>query len=329
MMTTTRHSSIGKRFLSAIFNREFFLFLVCLCLSGMFWYIVSLNEEREADFNLRLNLKNVPENVVITTGLPSNVKVTLKDRGAQLLSYKYSGGMPTINIDFKNYDQQSGHVILKNSDITKTLMAKLQPTTKITAISPSVLDYYYNFGLHTKLPVVLRASLNTEKFYNIASVRLYPDSVNVYASKQLLDTLTAVYTEYISLSHLKERTVRRLPLEKIKGTKMDPDKTLLRVDIDQITEKTVTVPIKWVNFPATKVLKTFPSKVKVKFQVGTAMYRQRKAEDFVIVVNYEDILNSNKEKLHLSLKSIPTGVTQVHIIPEDVDYLIEDVSEEE
>lgn len=328
-MTTDIYRKRKRTFLSAIFNRNFLIFLICLCLSAMFWYIISLNEEREADFNLKFNLKNVPENVVITTGLPSNVKVTLKDRGAQLLSYKYSGGLPTINIDFKNHDLQSGHVVLKNSDITKILLAKLQPTTKVTAISPSVLEYYYNFGLHAKKPVVLRASLDAEKFYNIAAVRLYPDSVNVYASKQILDTLTAVYTEFISLTQLKERTVRRVSLEKIKGTKMDPEKTLLRIDIDQITEKSVTVPIKWVNFPATKVLKTFPSKVKVTFQVGTTIYKQIKAEDFVIVVNYEEVLKNDDGKLHLSLKSIPTGVSHIRIIPEDVDYLIEDVSEDE
>ncbi len=318
-----------KRFLKALLSRNSFVFLFCLCLSGLFWYIVALNEEREADFKLKFNLKNVPENVVITSGLPSNVKVTLKDRGAQLLSYKYSGGLPTVNIDFKNYDQQSGHVILKNADITKILLAKLQPTTRVTAINPGVIDYYYNFGLHEKKPIALRASLTPSKFYNILSTKLYPDSVTVYASKQVLDTLTAVYTDYIVLSHLQDRTVRRVPLAKIKGTKFDPEKTLLRVDIDQIIEKTVTVPIKWVNFPATKILKTFPSNVKVTFQVGTSMYKQINASDFVIVVSYDDVLKNTNEKLHLSLKSVPAGVSRIRIVPESVDYLIEDVSEEE
>ena len=310
-------------------SKNFFVFLVCLCLSALFWYIIALNEEREIDFNLKLNLKNVPENVVVTSALPPNIKVTLKDRGAQLLSYKYSGGLPAVNIDFRNYDQQSGHVILKNNDITKTLLAKLQPTTKVTAINPGTIDYYYNFGLHSKVPVRLRASLSTNKFYNMSSVKLYPDSVTVYGSKSVLDTLSTIYTDYITLSQLKEKTIRRIPLQKIKGAKIVPETTVLRVDIDQITEKTVEVPVKWINFPATKVLKTFPSSVKVTFQVGTAMYKQVHAEDFVIVISYDDVLKNTSGKLHLSLKSVPASVSHVRIVPESVDYLIEDVTEDE
>jgi len=328
-MSKYKQIKLDKKPMSLRPSKNFFVFLVCLCLSALFWYIIALNEEREIDFNLRLNLKNVPENVVVTSALPPNIKVTLKDRGAQLLSYKYSGGLPAVNIDFRNYDQQSGHVILKNNDITKTLLAKLQPTTKVTAINPGTIDYYYNFGLHSKVPVRLRASLSTNKFYNISSVKLYPDSVTVYGSKSVLDTLSTIYTDYITLSQLKEKTIRRIPLQKIKGAKIVPETTVLRVDIDQITEKTVEVPVKWINFPATKVLKTFPSSVKVTFQVGTAMYKQVHAEDFVIVISYDDVLKNTSGKLHLSLKSVPASVSHVRIMPESVDYLIEDVTEDE
>ena len=328
-MSKYKQIKLDKKPMSLRPSKNFFVFLVCLCLSALFWYIIALNEEREIDFNLRLNLKNVPENVVVTSALPPNIKVTLKDRGAQLLSYKYSGGLPAVNIDFRNYDQQSGHVILKNNDITKTLLAKLQPTTKVTAINPGTIDYYYNFGLHSKVPVRLRASLSTNKFYNISSVKLYPDSVTVYGSKSVLDTLSTIYTDYITLSQLKEKTIRRIPLQKIKGAKIVPETTVLRVDIDQITEKTVEVPVKWINFPATKVLKTFPPSVKVTFQVGTAMYKQVHAEDFVIVISYDDVLKNTSDKLHLSLKSVPASVSHVRIVPESVDYLIEDVTEDE
>lgn len=328
-MSKYKQIKLDKKPVSLRPRRNFFVFLVCLSLSALFWYIIALNEEREIDFNLKLNLKNVPENVVVTNALPPNIKVTLKDRGAQLLSYKYSGGLPTVNIDFRNYDQQSGHVILKNNDITKTLLAKLQATTKVTAINPSTIDYYYNFGLHSKVPVKLRASISTNKFYNISSVKLYPDSVTVYSSKSILDTLSTIYTDYVTLSQLKEKTIRRIPLSKIKGAKIVPETTVLRVDIDQITEKTVNVPIKHINFPATKDLKTFPSSVQVTFQIGTAMYKQVNADDFVIAISYEDVLKNTNGKLHLSLKSVPAGVSRVRIVPEYVDYLIEDVTEEE
>ena len=59
------------------------------------------------------------------------------------------------------------------------------------------------------------------------------------------------------------------------------------------------------------------------------MYKQVNADDFVIAISYDDVLKNTNGKLHLSLKSIPAGVSRVRIVPEYVDYLIEDVTEEE
>lgn len=281
------------------------------------------------DFDLKLSLKNVPGNVVITTPLPSSVKVTLKDKAATLLSYRSSGGLPSVNIDFNNYDQQSGHVVLKNADIIKVVQSRLQTTTKVQALQPNVIEYFYNFGLHARFPVVLRASLEAEKLYGVSSVSLKPDSVTVFASREVLDTMTAVYTKHVVAENINKKTAYHLQFENIKGTKVTPGYTTLTVNVDKITEKTVEVPVRFVNFPASKVLRTFPSSVKVSFQVGLNMYKQITAADFPIVVSYDDVQNSNSEKLHLYFKSVPAGVSYVRIIPEYVDFLVEDVVEED
>ena len=319
---------IFKRSFLNILSKDFLVFLVCLVLAALFWYIVALGEEYEKDFTLKIKLRNVPENVVITTDLPTYIHVMLKDKGSRLLSYKYSGGLAVLYIDFRNYDQHSGHVVLHANDISKLLLGRLLPSTKMTAIKPEQVDYYYNYGLHTRLPIVLRASLEAERSYIVSSVRLIPDSVTVYATQEVLDTMTAVYTSMINLSNISERAVRRVSFAKVRGAKFEPAKALARFDVDQITEKSVFVPVRWVNFPATKVLRTFPSSVKITFQVGMSMYRQINSDDFVIVVNYEEVLKSVGGKLHLSLKSIPAGVSHVKISPEDIDYLIENDTEE-
>lgn len=44
----------------------------------------------------------------------------------------------------------------------------------------------------------------------------------------------------------------------------------MMLPVDIYTEKTVEVPLHGINFPADKVLRAFPSKVQVTFQVGLA-----------------------------------------------------------
>ena len=64
--------------------------------------------------------------------------------------------------------------------------------------------------------------------------------------------------------------------------------------------------------------------MSVTFQVGMHLYRYVTADQFVLVVNYESLLENQSSRCHLSLKSLPPGVRHVRISPQDVDYVIED-----
>ena len=81
-----------------------------------------------------------------------------------------------------------------------------------------------------------------------------------------------------------------------------------------------------VGFPAGKVLRAFPSKVQVTFQVGLSRFRQVNADDFHIDISYEELLRLGSDKYTVKLKNLPEGVSQVRFNPEQVDFLIEQIS---
>ena len=100
----------------------------------------------------------------------------------------------------------------------------------------------------------------------------------------------------------------------------------LTLPVDIYTEKTVEVLLRGINFPADKVLRAFPSKVQVTFQVGLSRFREVNASDFVVNVSYEELLKLGTDKYTVKLKSLPRGVSHVRIHPEQVDFLIEQLS---
>ena len=63
-------------------------------------------------------------------------------------------------------------------------------------------------------------------------------------------------------------------LRPVRGAKFIPDQVEMNVMIDLYTEKTVEVPVFGVNFPGSKDLRTFPSKVKVTFRVGMSRFKE-------------------------------------------------------
>lgn len=86
------------------------------------------------------------------------------------------------------------------------------------------------------------------------------------------------------------------------------------------------MPLHGINFPADKVLRAFPSKVQVTFQVGLSRFRQITADDFHMNVSYEELLRLGSDKYTVKLKNVPDGVSQVRFNPEQVDFLIEQIT---
>ena len=72
------------------------------------------------------------------------------------------------------------------------------------------------------------------------------------------------------------------------------------------------------------MLRTFPAKVQVFFQVGLKNFSSVSEDDFEIYVNYEDVLKNESDQIPLKLRNSPDHVGHVRIVPSSVDFLIEE-----
>lgn len=88
------------------------------------------------------------------------------------------------------------------------------------------------------------------------------------------------------------------------------------------------IPVQGINLPKGKVLRTFPAKVSVKFITGVNVYRNLSADDFSVIVDYNELKNSTSEKCTLQLRQVPQGITHATLVTKQVDYLIEDSESE-
>lgn len=315
--------------LSKIWNKQFLIFLFFLALSSVFWIFQTLNETYEEDFQVPLELRNVPSNVVITTDLPENLHILLRDKGSQLLAYRYTRQFKPVVVDYNTYSNPSGHVSILGNELQRQIAAQLLPGTQMLGLKPDTLDFYYNFGQFKRVPIRPLGEVRAGRLYSLAKTVYSEDSVTVYASREQLDTITAAYLQPFNLRNLTDTTHVKSNFVKVKGAKFVPAQIGVTFCIDRLVEKNIQVPVQQVNFPASKQLRTFPATVKVTFQVGMGLYRKITSENFVLVVNYEDLLKNKSTYCHLSLKTIPEGVSHVRISPQDVEYVIEEIPDYE
>ena len=309
-----------RNFLFSGLNKEFLIFLFFLALSGAFWLLMTLNETMEREFKIPMRLSGVPRNAVITGELPDTVRVTVRDKGFTLVTYDFR---PLV-FRFSNYaDEDEGKGMIPLTDVQKQVLSQMYGSSKLLQVKPGAFDFYFTYGTSKKVPVVFRGKITTSKSYYLAHTEFYPSIVTVYANKQQLDKLQTVEIEPFNYRNLQDTIRQAVKIRKIRGVKIVPSTVRLSVYPDVLTEEAIEVPITAINMPPGMVLRTFPSKVTVRFTIGASLFRTIKPNLFKVVVDYEELAANPSDKCTLQLRSVPRSVSKASLEIDRVDYLLE------
>lgn len=309
-----------RNFLFSGLNKEFLIFLFFLALSGAFWLLMTLNETMEREFKIPMRLTGVPRNAVITGELPDTVRVTVRDKGFTLVTYDFR---PLV-FRFSNYaDEDEGKGMIPLTDVQKQVLSQMYGSSKLLQVKPGAFDFYFTYGTSKKVPVVFRGKITTNKSYYLAHTEFYPSMVTVYANKQQLDKLQTVEIEPFNYRNLQDTIRQAVKIRKIRGVKIVPSTVRLSVYPDVLTEEAIEVPITAINMPPGMVLRTFPSKVTVRFTIGASLFRTIKPSLFKVVVDYEELAANPSDKCTLQLRSVPRSVSKASLEIDRVDYLLE------
>ena len=312
-----------RSFLLAKKSREFLIFLFFVFVSFCFWLLQVLNDDYETELSMQLKLKNVPENVVLTSELPNELKIGVQDKGTVLINYLLGKSLYPVTIDFEEYQDKGNQIRFLSSALSKRVTGQLSQSTKLLAIKPDTLELIYTRGEGKKVPVCLRGEVEAERQYYISERIFSPDSVMVYAPQEILDTITAAYTETFYVEEISDTTRHRAGIMPVKGARFTPSYSDITFMVDMYSEKTVEVPVQGVNFPEDKLLRTFPSKVQVTFQIGLRQFKTVNAEDFTVVVDYQTLEREKSEKCKPVLQKSPANVNLIRVAPAEIDYIIE------
>ena len=315
---------ILKNFLLSNINKQLFTFLFFLILSAIFWLILTLNEGYEKELKIPVRIVNVPKNVMLTSPSVDTVRATVRDQGWVLLNYMFGEYNNNVKIDFRNYDKTFGKGVVPNADLKRLIEQSLESSSKVTAVKPEKLEYFYNNGEHKRVPVHWNGRVIPEQLFFISHVDYKPDTVDVYTSREKLDSIRIVYTEPLNYVGFRDTLLVDCKLAHAADVKVVPERIQVVFHTDLLTEESIDVPIKCINLPAGKTLRTFPAKVRVNFVAGVSQIRELTADEFTVVADYLEIEQKASEKCNIYLKEVPHGISRATLNTKQVDYLIED-----
>ena len=305
-------------------NKEVMIFVVFLALSGIFWLLLTLNETYEQEIAVPVTITGVPKNTVLTSDETDTVKVTIRDNGYTLMTYLYGNVLKDIYVNFRSYTRTNGLGIVTAQELQRIIYQRLASGSKITSVKPDKLEFFYNYGAKKSVPIRWSGRVIPEELYFISRVEYSPDSVLIYAPENKLDSISLVYTEPLNYVNFRDTLTAKCELSKIKGVKIVPDQVKVTFFTDLLTEESIEgIPVKGINMPPGKVLRTFPARVTVSFVTGVSVYRNLKPEDFTVIADYKELKKNPSEKCQIHLKEVPHGISRARLETTQVDYLIE------
>lgn len=309
-----------------LISRDALIFLFFLICSAIFWFTNTLNKTYELNVNFPIEYVNVPPELEFTTELPNSFSVKLKDKGTTTLVYQYTNFDPVI-INFNDYSVYSSNNTW--SIPTATLFEKF--IKKQIDQSSIIIDYYPEEIViekklldSKKVKVETRINLNLQKQYFLCdNITTSPDSITLYGYKEILDTLTCVYTQEYTSEKLKDTLNTVLLLDIPEHCKANPSKINVTAPIEFYTESDIDLSITIKNLPQNISVKTIPEKLNVSFLVGLSKYKEIRPSDFILSLDYEVLRKSDSNNETVTLESYPTYIKNPYLKDNKVKWLIE------
>ena len=179
-----------------------------------------------------------------------------------------------------------------------------------------------------EVPVRINASFSTASGYRfIDSLHIKPSTVWVYGDKKILDTLQWIQTVFVKEDKIQNNLDLTLKLQIPKGLQTTVQKVRLIAEMEEYAEKKIELPVLCRNCPEDIHVRFFPSTVEIVCYLSLSNYTALTAEDLETSVDYDDLIKNTGANILPALFRKPQWLTDYRIIPEAVEYLIEQKQE--
>lgn len=311
-----------KEFLSSSKGRDILLYLVFVVISFAFWAILSLNNLIQDNYKVMFRITGIPQGVTMINDYPREFNVTVKNNGYVLLKYMI-GDNPEITVDFKEYANGNGQMLISRQEMEDMLVAEFGSGTSIVSFSPESLSIKYTSLPGKKVPVEIYGDYVANFQYVVnGEIVAVPDSVTIYSDAGNLSAINKVRTEKIISRNLTDSLYVKIAIQNIKDVRAVPDSVDVMIPVEPLVTKRSSIPVIVKNLPENVSVVVFPSYVQVSYLLPMSLYNERLDDKFEASVDYGDI-QGNNAKLPVRIEIAPEIYQNIQLETDSVEYVIE------
>lgn len=303
-------------------GRNFFTFLIFLTISAVFWLVTAMNDEIQHDLDVHVRITDIPHGVTMMSNNEGlyNVAVSVKDKGINMIVKKLLN-KNTVNIPFRDFVDDGHRLFLSELQLTTILRQYFGNYSTVLSHDPDSLSLPYTTIPPTRLPVKINASVQTRPQYIVnGALKSSLDSVFVYTTGLISDSIKAIHTEQIILTEINDTTRVMVALAPPPGCRVVPDNVTITIPVEPLITKTIEIPVEVLNLPEDQNIIVFPNTVDFTCLVPMSMFN----DNSFPVKAYADYHNRKDNTIPLETSLIPEIFINPNLQPDVAEYIVVD-----
>ncbi len=306
-------------------KKDNLIFLICILLAATFWFLIKLSDNYSVSYRMKIKYSHVPAGKLITALHDSTIIVRFKSTGYNLLDLMLHGSLDSLEINLSGSDIRK-----KNGNEYAINTANMRENTaQILGVNDRDLEFakpelrFSMKHLHKKrLKISALLDLSFKSQFNLFDYKIVPSSITVYGSQQILDTLKTLSTATIHLENLEtdQKVMVDVQNPDPRMLRLLPAKVSVRLNVEKYTERRMQVPIDVSG--VRPEIRSFPTTATVNFNVFIRDYEKIHPNQFKLIPNVKNIDLRKVKTLRLQLVSFPKEVSNIRIIPPEVEFII-------
>ena len=261
-VSSALHSSKG---------RDVLTYLTFVAVAFVFWVFMSLDTEVQRDFEVPVEVTEVPDSVTLLVAPPSTLSVSVRSKDSQLLRFMW-GKMSVMKFKWKDNVTPTGFDITSSRLDTK-VREYFGSGVEMVACHPDSIHIPYTSLPGIKVALHVKSDIRPQMQYIVTSQPYADyDSVTLYSSTDIPHSLRSVDTEPLVKEGLRDTTSYEVRVAPIEGIRIIPDIVTVTVPVEPLISRKISAPIVADGVPSGKRLVTFPSRVEVSFLVPMSYY---------------------------------------------------------
>lgn len=301
--------------------RSVLTYAIFVGIAALFWMILTLNDSVQTGLMVNVKITHKPDSITFISEVPKHIHVEVDDKGSNLMRTSWLK-TPTMNLNFRELADK-GQFICSRSDIMAALKEAFGGNATILSSSLDSLRLYYTDRPGKSVPVVVAVQARAKAGFVVYGRPLSdPPRVTAYGPREILDTLTRVFTKsYVEVDLDQTRTFVS-ELKGINGVRLIPSSVKVSINVEPLVAKEDVIQVTAKNVPAGESLLLFPSTARVSYFVPMSEFSNDE-KPIRVVADYKELPQHMGERLPLRIEFVDgSNAVRPKLHTDSVEYTL-------